>query len=273
MPTAKPAQPVQVPSRFVHRYLIAIMVIGTTLLSLPALFDLPVEPFLLAMTFGPLLGGAVLTARRSGPEGLRQLLSGALRWRIDWRYWALAVLALPIITVTVAAATGTLAAPTDGWLTTATNYLVTTILIGTLVLNLWEEAAWQGLVQRHLTGRFGLGKGALITAVPFAVIHLPLAFVGGATLREGLVASILILVMAAPFRYLLGRIDHATGGSLLAVGVMHASFNASGSLDVLAGGWQHIAGVAVVAATALLLDARQHRATEPFPIGAQFVQR
>lgn len=250
-------QHLQVPSHLVRRYLAAVMVIGTALMAIPAVTDLPAEPFILAMVFLPLLGGAVLTAHRSGPGGVRQLSSGVLRWRIGWRNWALAVVVMPLTTLTVAAATGTLTAPAEGWLTTGIDYLVATFLIGTLIINLWEETAWQGLVQRHLTGRFGLGYGAILTAVPFAVIHLPLGFVGGATLREAVVASILVLVMAPPFRYLLGRTDHATGGSLLAVGVLHASFNASGSLDVLVGGWQHIVGVAVVAGVALLLDARR----------------
>jgi membrane protease YdiL (CAAX protease family) len=272
MQTDTTIQRLQVPSRLVYWYLVAVMIIGTALMAVPAVTDLPAEPFILAMVFGPLLGGAMLTARRSGPGGVRQLFSGVLRWRIGWRYWALAVVVMPLMTVTVAAATGTLASPAEGWLTTATDYLVATFLVGTLVINLWEETAWQGLVQRHLTGRFGLGRGALLTAVPFAVIHLPLGFVGGATLREALVASILVLVMAPPFRYLLGRTDHATGGSLLAVGVLHASFNASGSLDVLVGGWQHIVGVAVVAAAALLMDTRRRTTPQRMPIDAQLVQ-
>ena len=265
-------RPLRIQSRLVHRYMVAILVIGTTLLAIPAAFDLPAEPFLLTMTFGPLLGGAVLTARRSGAGGVRQLFNGAFRWRIGWRNWALAVLVLPLTTVAIAAATDTLAAPTDGWTTTITSYLVATLLIGTLVLNLWEETAWQGLVQRHLAGRFGSTKGALLTSVPFAVIHLPLVFVGGPTPREALMASILILVMAPPFRYLLGRTDHATGGSLLAVGVLHASFNASGSLDVLVGGWQHIAGVAVVAAVTLTSDALRRPAAHHVRGEAHLVQ-
>ena len=119
------------------------------------------------MVFVPLLGGAVFTARRSGPGGERQLFSGVFRWRIGWRYWAPRVVVMPLITVTIAAAAGTLASPPEGWLTTATDYLVATFLVGTLVINLWAETSWQGLVQRHLTAGCGLARGALLTAVPF----------------------------------------------------------------------------------------------------------
>ena len=265
-------QRLQVAPRLVHRYLVAVMIIGAALMAIPAISGLPVEPFILIMVFGPLLGGAVFTARRSGSGGVKSLFSGVFRWRIGWRNWALAVLVMPLTTVTIAAATGSLVSPPDGWLTTATTYLVSTFLVGTLVINLWEEVAWEGLVQRHLMGRFGLVKGALLTAVPFAVIHLPLGFAGGSTLREVLVASVLVLVMAPPFRYLLGRTDYATGGSLLAVGILHASFNASGSLDVLLGGWQHIVGMAVVAAVALVLDVRRRNVPQNLPVDAQVVQ-
>jgi uncharacterized protein len=264
-------QPLHVSVRLIRRYIVAVMIIGLALMAVPAVTDLPAEPFILAMVYGPLLGGALFTAHRSGPGGVRQLFRGVFRWRIGWRYWALAVLVMPLTTVTVAALTDTLTAPADGWLMTAAGYVVATFLVNTLVVNVWEETAWQGLVQRHFTGRFGLGKGAILTAAPFAVIHLPLGFVGGATLNEALIASILVLVMAPAFRYLLGRTDHATGGSLLAVGVLHASFNASGALDVLVGGWQHIVGVVVVTGVVLLLDARRRIASPRPPIDAHLV--
>jgi hypothetical protein len=48
------------------------------------------------------------------------------------------------------------------------------------------------------------------------------------------------LPWVAPFfRYLLGETLDATGGSLLAVGVLHAAFNASGQLP-FPGGWQFL---------------------------------
>jgi uncharacterized protein len=115
-------------------------------------------------------------------------------------------------------------------------------------------------VQRHLTRRRGLLKAAALTAVPFAAVHLPLSFVGDVTTSEALIASAFLIVSAPVMRYVMGRTDHATGGSLLAVGVMHASFNASGQLEVMDGGGQHMGGTVVVAALLVLLDVRRSRA-------------
>jgi hypothetical protein len=43
---------------------------------------------------------------------------------------------------------------------------------------------------------------------------------------------------------------------------MHASFNASGAMEVLDGGWQHFAAVMVIASLGLLLGTRS-RANTP----------
>lgn len=123
-----------------------------------------------------------------------------------------------------------------------------------ILLNLWEETGWQGMVQRHFMGRHGLVKGSLLTAVPFAVVHIPLQIRGMSGLREALVTVGVLFLMAPAARYLVGRSDCATGGSLLAVGVLHASWNASGQLSVVDGDLQYVIGLVIVAVVALVVD-------------------
>ena len=43
---------------------------------------------------------------------------------------------------------------------------------------MWEETAWAGVVQTRLEHHHGLAKAALLTAVPFALFHMPLHFIG-----------------------------------------------------------------------------------------------
>ena len=253
---ALPAIGLRLDRQTVIRYATAVVALGVPLLTIPVVADLPVEPFLLLLVYVVYLGGAVLVARRRGPGGVGRLFAGALRWRIGWRNWAVVAGALPLATLAVALITGTLSAPADGWAVTAGNYLFLTFIFGALILNIFEEVAWQGLVQRNLTREHGPLRAAMLTAIPFVAVHIPLSFVGDATTTEALVATALLFVFAPAMRYLMGRTDLATGGSLLAVGAMHASFNASGQLGVT-GDWQHIAGLALVAGLALAADRRR----------------
>ena len=46
--------------------------------------------------------------------------------------------------------------------------------------------------------------------------------------------------MAPFFRYLLGTQLIDSGGSILAIGLLHASFNAAGQMSAVPGGWQYI---------------------------------
>jgi hypothetical protein len=47
--------------------------------------------------------------------------------------------------------------------------------------------------------------------------------------------------LVAPFfRYLLGTQLVDSGGSILAIGLLHASFNASGQVSAVPGGWQYV---------------------------------
>jgi uncharacterized protein len=258
-----PTNALDLPRRSVDRYVAGVLILGIPTLAIPAVTGLPVEPFLLGLVYVVLLGGAVLTARRSGPDGVRRLFRGVLHWRIGWADWAIVVAAIPIATIAVAVLTGTYTGPTDGWPVVIGNHLFLTFVFGALIVNVFEETAWQGLVQRHLARRHGLLKGATLTAIPFAAVHLPLSFVGDVTLSEALIASAFLLVLAPFMRYVMGRTDHTTGGSLLAVGVMHASFNASRQLDVVAGEWQYAIGLVVVAVVLLLADLRSTTGRTP----------
>src|SRR4029453_392269 len=105
-----------------------------------------------------------------------------------------------------------------------------TLIFGAVLGNVWEETAWAGFAQSRLMDRHGLLRGSLLTAIPFALIHLPLAFEGhrvGGTSGRDLAITWAVLILAAPvMRYLLGMTLLGTGGSVLAVGILHASFNA-----------------------------------------------
>jgi uncharacterized protein len=191
----------------------------------------------------------LITAWLSGRAGVRRLLASMLVWRIGIGRWLLVLLALPALTLAIAAATGTLEAPPKGWLNVATTYLLT-LLVVLITANLLEEMAWTGFVQTKLMARHGLLRGALLTAVPVFAIHLPLSYETNGLYRtrweDALLNWGLLLVALAAFRYLAGVLMLETNGSVLAVGVLHASFNASGGMDVTPDGWQYVPAVVLL---------------------------
>ena len=203
-----------------------------------------------------LIGTATLiTAWSGGRPAVRRLFGGLTRWRIGAGRWVVVAVAMPVLTVGVAAVTGTLHRPENGWAREAVTYVVLLLLIA-LTASLWEETAWSGFVQRRLVDRHGLLAGSLLTAVPFGLLHLPLAFEAdgwaGTSWSEAFV-NWAFLLGALPFlRYLIGMLLVDTRGSVLAAAVLHASFNASGALSVVPDGWQGVPALVVLTAMVAL---------------------
>ena len=210
-----------------------------------------------------LLGAATLvSAVTGGRPAVRRLYAGALRWRLGVRTYTWVILALPVLTLVIAAVGGSLRMPTGGVLREVLFFLFVTLLFGALLGNLWEETAWAGFAQTRLAERHGVLRGALLTAIPFALIHLPLAYeehgLRGTSTRDAMVTWTVLIVSAPFMRYLLGMTLALTGGSVLAVALVHASFNASGALASVHGWWPP--SVAMVVLTVAMAAGRRRQA-------------
>ncbi|HET9518942.1 MAG TPA: CPBP family intramembrane glutamic endopeptidase [Actinoplanes sp.] len=254
----------------VHRHprlTFAVIAVGLTwavqltflALGWPLFPALAIELVILAVT------ASVITGLTEGKAGVRRLFAGVLRWRFGVRWWAAVLTVVPVATVAVAGVVGTLQGPDDGWGAEVFQYLFLTLVFGALLGNMWEELGWTGFFQAEMTDRHGLLEGALITAVPFGLIHLPLAFeadgLGGTSLRDVALTWSLLLVVAPFFRYLIGLTYQRTGRSLVAVAVLHGSFNAAGAMTLATGGWEYIAGAVLVTPVVTWVATRSGRQT------------
>ena len=243
-------------------FLLIAFSIGFPTLSMPLLTGLPDAPFLLVYLYVALLAPALLVTRwADGPGSVRQLLSRALLWRFGVGRWLVVVFAVPVLTIGLGAATGSLRTPGDGWLTEIGLYLFSTLIFGALVANLWEETAWGGFVQTRLMAGHGLLVGSLLTAPFFAAIHIPLYLAGDPTGPELARNLVILFAMAPVYRYLIGMHLLDARGSILAIGIQHAAWNASGKLDSVEGEWQVL--VAVVLLTLVMAAVRRGTAAHP----------
>lgn len=252
--------------------------LGWALLAVPALAfhgvvpggPLPNEPFVLALTLLVMLPAVTwVTAAGEGRPGVRALFARTFRWRFGAGQWAAVLLALPVLSVAVGAALGRSIDTAD--LTSVLGDAVVDLLVAIVVVNLWEETVWAGFVQTRLERRHGLVAAAVLTALAFAAIHLPMLFAAELT-ASGLAGSIGFLLLAAVLvRLMAGVFLRTTGGSVLAIAVLHATFNAStGEGDVvdrlLPGGQpllEAVVAVVVVTAVAALVVLRRPVRTSP----------
>lgn len=247
-------------------FLALVFGIGWPMLTLPLLAGVPADPFLLGLVFIGLLAPALFVTRLAGgPGAVKRLLSRVTNWRFGVLRWAVIVLGVPTFTLGFAAASGTLEVPTGGVVAEAGAYLFATFIFGALIVNVWEELAWGGFAQSRLMARHGLLVGSLLTAPLFVAIHVPLLFASGWTWGEVAVGFGVLCVAAPLYRYQLGMHLLGTGGSVLAIGVQHAAWNAAGNIDGVEGEWQVIAAVALL--TVLMAIARRRGNAEKLPIG------
>ncbi len=248
---------------------------GWPVLAVPALAahgllpggTLPVEPFVLAALLLVLLPAAVgVTAAVDGRPGVRALLARTLRWRSGAGWWAAVVLGLPVTTLAVGLVSGRALDLGDAG--AVLGGAAVSIGSALLLVNLWEETVWAGFLQTRLHERHGFWPAALLTAAAFAGIHVPLQLTGEVTAASVAVDAGALLVLGVLLRVLVGVVLVGTAGSVLAVAVLHAAFNASTAEGDLVDGLLSgppplpaavVATVLVTAAAALALPTRGRR--------------
>jgi uncharacterized protein len=213
-------------------FLVLVLGIGWPILALPGLAhnglipggDLPEEPFALATVLLVLLPAALwVTAATDGRAGVRALLRRTVQWRFGPGWYAAILLGLPVIATALGLLTGGSLREVD-WPAVLLNYAVLQVLPAVVIINLWEETAWAGFLQTRLEQRHGLIVAAMLTAVPFALVHVPLLFAAD---EPVLAAAGVLLLVAVLHRLLFGLVLRGTAGSVLAVGLLHATFNAT----------------------------------------------
>jgi uncharacterized protein len=240
-------------------FLVLVLAVGWPLASVPALTAhgvlpggaLPEEPFTLALTLLVMLPAALwVTSVVEGRAGVATLLRRAVQWRFGPGWWAAVLLALPVLTLAVGLVAGQDLVTGDLLATLGAG--VVGVLTSLLLVHLWEETVWAGFFQGRLERRHGFLAAAALTAVPFALVHLPLQFTG--TIEAGRIAVAVgaLFVFGVLIRLLVGATVRGAAGSLLAAGLVHAVFNASnneGNLvdDLLSGGQPTLYAVAAAA--------------------------
>jgi uncharacterized protein len=116
-----------------------------------------------------------VTALVGGGAGVRDLAQRSFRWRVPLRWYAISMLALPLIfliSITALYGLAPLRALGQNWSLIFTSFLPV-LLIMILLNNVAEEIGWTGFVFARLQDRHGPLRAALLTTVSFWLFHVP----------------------------------------------------------------------------------------------------
>ena len=147
-----------------------LVVLGATGFDLTVLRPLDTGLIFVSMLLGPSIAGLTMTALLEGRAGLRELRSRLLRWRVASRWYALALLTLPLLMLAVLWPFSLFAdavfAPRFQW-----------PLLGIgLVAGAFEEIGWTGFASPRLLSRQRPFMAGLSLGLVWATWHVLVDF-------------------------------------------------------------------------------------------------
>lgn len=180
----------------------------------------------LGSLLGPSLACLLVTGLVSGRAGYHELLARLVQWRVAARWYAVALLATPLLKTAVLFAL-LFASPVFVPAILLTNDKATLLIVGLgagLAVGFFEELGWTGFAVPRLRARHDFVTTGLIVGLLWGAWHYPL-FAGSAgssgTVPPILYELVLLFSWLPPYRVLMVWVYDRTGSLLLAV-LMHA---------------------------------------------------
>jgi uncharacterized protein len=183
---------------------------------------------ILENVLGSAVPAFIVTALVGGRVGVRDLARRSFKWRVPLRWYAISLLAPPLILLLTAIALygrATLRALGQNWLLTLTSFLPALVVM--IVFNsVAEEIGWTGFTFARFQDRHGPLRAALLTTVFFWLYHAPSFYV---ETRSWVATAIILGFLLLPHlasRFIVGWLYNGSGSSVLIAGLFHAMHNA-----------------------------------------------
>jgi membrane protease YdiL (CAAX protease family) len=211
---------------------------------------------------GPLIAALIIISFTEGRAGLRDLGSRLIRWRVGWRWYAVAIgLPLLVIGVTVALNAAAFGAPAPDL--AALSWSSVLLLFAIRLVNpmdgpMGEEPAWRGYATPRMQATLSPLSTAVILGLVVALWHLPTLVIVGAPLINLVTTFSITIVYAWLFNHtrgsvLLTLLFHVTQGILT---LDNLGFVAA---DVVRLSWLGCAAWSLIAGGVVVLDRRAWR--------------
>jgi membrane protease YdiL (CAAX protease family) len=265
----------------------ALAYVGCWILVIPLVFSqrglglitvpdpLALALFLLPAYTGPFFAAVLVTGVTGGRAAVQTLMRRIVQWRVDLRWYLLALVGYPLVFAIgylPTLGTAPLTAIIQKWPLLLTVYLPTGVVSIFFFGSLGEETGWRGFALPRLQVRYGPILGTLILGALHALWHLPVYFIPGAILPGAfdptmfVANSLAILAETIIWTWIFNN----ARGSILIATLVHGLSNANSSyfpqLVPLPGDpWATFKIVGVCAV--VLLAATRGRLGDPAPAG------
>ena len=184
----------------------------------------------IAMLIGPSLGGLLLTGVIDGKAGFRELGPRLSKWRVDVRWYAIALLVAPLLIVATLLTLSRVSPDFLPRLYTEEDkaFLFQFSFVAGIMVGIFEELGWTGFVLPKVRLHFSTLKSGIIIGLLYAVWNFPVVFwVSSATGTAGSLPMV-IFMPAVLFTWLPAwRVFmvwvYVHTESLLLIMLMHAS--------------------------------------------------
>ncbi len=191
--------------------------------GLAAFLSGPLNP----AAFGPLVAALILSLAGGGWKAVVALLKRGVDARFR-KVWLVPILLLPPVIfaggVLLSVAVG--ATPLDTSVLSNPPFAIIGFVVVLLTAGpLQEEFGWRGYALPRLQGRFNALAASLVLGVLWWLWHLPLAFVPGRFMANGLGLFLALAPEIILVSILFTWIYNNTGGSVLAALLFHAAMN------------------------------------------------
>ena len=130
------------------------------------------------LVLGPSIAGVIIIAITSGKEGLRDLGQRALRWRVGFLWWAVALFFTGLIVLLAIAINAALGGglPSFAFFRQEWHLIPVYFLITMIGGPLGEEFGWRGFALPNLQRKWGPMVASVVIGIVWALWHLPLFF-------------------------------------------------------------------------------------------------
>ena len=186
----------------------------------------------IATIFGVALPAFLVSAATGGKDGVRDLLSRSLRWRVGVGWYLMALLgflAAMVLIASVFQGPAPVQALVQKWPLFFTMFLPE-VLFPFVFIQIFEETGWTGFMQHTLQERRGPLPASILVAPAFALMHLPILLMDSGVGLGLLIVFGALVIMMTFFRIVVMWLYNGSGRSVLVVALFHSAFNSATSL-------------------------------------------